>query len=172
MAVHTPNASDGEWWNLEQLQHFGSKVAWVSSDSDFRIWWKLRYLAEILWHVRFTTLTNGWNKPLQDRLTTRQNLWISNWGIVMSMWVLLSQCFCFAVTMETICKNMSVRHLDFCIFCFIMERFAGMRRCFNPYWIVWKRLVAQSWNFLCIYNNNSFSWSCRVFLEPMSPEVF
>ena len=46
MAVHTPNASDGEWWNLEQLQNFGSKVAWVSSDSDFQIWWKLRYLAE------------------------------------------------------------------------------------------------------------------------------
>ena len=46
MAVHTPNASDGEWRNLEQLQNFGSKVAWVSSDSDFRIWWKLRYLAE------------------------------------------------------------------------------------------------------------------------------
>ena len=47
MAAHAPNASDGEWWNLEQLQSFGSKVAWVSSShSPFRIWWKLRYLAE------------------------------------------------------------------------------------------------------------------------------
>ena len=44
MATDVLNASDGEWWNLEQLQHFGSKVAWVSS--NFRIWWKLRYLAE------------------------------------------------------------------------------------------------------------------------------
>ena len=44
MATHVLNAAHGQRWNLEQLQHLGSKVAWVSN--DFGIWWKLRYLAE------------------------------------------------------------------------------------------------------------------------------
>ena len=44
MATHVLNADRGQWWNLEQLQHLGSKAAWVSNDSG--IWWKLRFLAE------------------------------------------------------------------------------------------------------------------------------
>ena len=44
MATHVLNVARGQWWNLEQLQHLGSKVAWVSNDSG--IWWKLKYLAE------------------------------------------------------------------------------------------------------------------------------
>ena len=44
MATHVLNGAHGQWWNLEQLQHLGSKVAWVSNDSG--IWWKLKYLAE------------------------------------------------------------------------------------------------------------------------------
>jgi len=43
MAEGVLRGADGQWWNLEPLQHFGSKVAWVSSD---QIWWKIIYAAE------------------------------------------------------------------------------------------------------------------------------
>ena len=41
--MEVEDSADGQWWNLEPLQHFGSKVAWVSSD---QIWWKIIYVAE------------------------------------------------------------------------------------------------------------------------------
>lgn len=42
-SMEVEDSADGQWWNLEPLQHFGSKVAWVSSD---QIWWKIIYVAE------------------------------------------------------------------------------------------------------------------------------
>ena len=58
MANHRLNRNDGEWWNLENLQNFGSKAAWVTR--DYRVWWRLRYLAEAFQPSKGTAKFNSW----------------------------------------------------------------------------------------------------------------
>ena len=58
MANHRLDRNDGEWWNLENLQIFGSKAAWVTR--DYRVWWRLNYLAEAFQPSNGAAKFNSW----------------------------------------------------------------------------------------------------------------
>ena len=58
MANHHLDRNDGEWWNLENLQIFGSKAAWVTR--DYRVWWRLSYLAEAFQPSKGAAKFNSW----------------------------------------------------------------------------------------------------------------
>ena len=58
MANHRLDRNDGEWWNLENLQIFGSKAAWVTR--DYRVWWRLSYLAEAFQPSKGAAKFNSW----------------------------------------------------------------------------------------------------------------
>ena len=68
MATHVLNGARGQWWNLEQLQHLGSKVAWVSNDSG--IWWKLS--SQLRTIKQITTVLNGRRMFLQSKLRSQE----------------------------------------------------------------------------------------------------
>ena len=175
MATHVLNASDGEWWNLEQLRHLGSKVAWVSS--DFRIWWKLKYLAEAFQPAedieQITTVSNGWRILLEGKWTSRKNFWQNNWEVVMSTWRILNRVlFIYSSTpMEKNYRSMSVELLVCCISFFIMERCVVFPTSSHQFWIVWRWWVLQSWNFPCFYENNLSSNIYKLLVEQTFHEV-
>ena len=130
MATDVLNASDGEWWNLEQLQHFGSKVAWVSS--NFRIWWKLRYLAEACQTSETNYHSYKWLKVTfanQVGNSTRfvnQQLTNCNLDLDDSGDMFLFNGDAGNNLQEHVCKTSGMLH-----FFSIMARSAGMKKCFR-----------------------------------------
>ena len=170
MAEDVLRGADGQWWNLEPLQHFGSEVAWVSSD---QIWWKMKYAAEAFqkgdhWNS-YKWLKDVFAKNVENsggfvnKQLRKCNADVNDPG---------EPCVLFSSENENdfqehICRTPGLLHFffqygDVCrdehVFGSILERM--------------KMIGASIMEFFCIYSNNSFWRSDNRCVEQLCREVF